>query len=65
MWTCCVTCYMKPICEQCLFYVDNLEEKPVCSNYKNKKDYDLYIQYYMDFLSRNPEIYERIMKELY
>lgn len=61
----CTTCFMKPICEQCLFYIDSLDDKPNCPNYKNKNEYDFYVSYYLSFLSKNPDLYQIMMKELF
>jgi uncharacterized protein len=65
IWTLCETCYTKPICEQCLFYVDNIEDKPSCRNYRNKKKYDEFIRSCMSYLIQNPEIYQKMMKETF
>jgi len=64
-WKQCASCFMKPICEQCLFYINSLEDKPSCPNYKNKEEYDYYVSHYMNFLSENPNLYQKMMKELF
>ncbi|MCM1312969.1 MAG: radical SAM peptide maturase [Roseburia sp.] len=61
----CKACYAKPICEQCMFYISKLEEKPSCSNFLNKRQYEELITRHLKYLSDNPAIYQRIMKEMY
>lgn len=65
IWSLCKTCYAKPVCSQCFFYVDNLEKKPVCLGYKNKEEYDMYIHSRLNYLAENPEIYLKLMKETF
>lgn len=33
----CAECYSSPFCIQCMFYVENLGNKPVCQDYMNEK----------------------------
>lgn len=60
----CKACYMKPFCKQCLFYMENLNSSPKCPGFKNKKEALDYLGYYLNLLQQQPEIYERILKEL-
>ncbi|MCE5177630.1 MAG: radical SAM peptide maturase [Porphyromonadaceae bacterium] len=61
----CHSCYMRPICDQCMFHIDNLETKTNCKRFKSKDDYDTYIQYYMNLLAENSDVYEKMMQEFY
>jgi uncharacterized protein len=65
IWKLCKTCYTKPVCSQCLFYVDNIENKPVCAGYKNKEQYDRFIHSRLSYLSKNPGVYQKMMKETF
>lgn len=65
VWNLCKTCHAQPICEHCLFYIDNLDGKPVCPNYLNKSEYERLINSHLHYLSENPEMYQTIMKEMY
>ncbi len=65
IWVLCKTCYGKPICGQCLFHVDNIENKPSCNNYLNKKQYDEFIRSSMNYLGKNPDLYEKMMKDFF
>ena len=60
----CKACYMKPFCKQCLYYMENLTTTPKCPGFKNRKDTLDYLGYYLNVLQQQPEIYERISKEL-
>lgn len=60
----CTACYMRPFCKQCLFYMENLTSTPKCPGFKNKKEALDYLGYYLNMLQQQPEIYERISKEL-
>lgn len=61
----CKGCYAKPICEQCMFYINDLENNPSCSNYLNKQKYEDLITSHLAYLAENPEIYQRMMKEMF
>jgi len=61
----CKGCYAKPVCEQCMFYINDLEKNPSCSNYLNKQKYEDLITSHLAYLVENPEIYQRMMKEMF
>lgn len=61
----CRGCFAKPICEQCMFYIDDLDTNPSCPNFMTKEQYDELINKNMSYLSDNPEAYQRIMKEMF
>lgn len=60
----CKACYMKPFCKQCLFYMENLTTTTKCPGFKNREETLDYLAYYLNVLQQQPEIYERISKEL-
>lgn len=60
----CGSCYNQKSCVQCIFNLDNIEEKPVCKGYMNKSDFERYTAWNMAFLEHNPEDYYRIMEEI-
>lgn len=61
----CKGCYAKPICEQCMFYINNLETEPTCPNFLTKEQYDKLVHSHLSYLAENPQIYQKIMKEMY
>lgn len=60
----CEKCYLKPFCSQCLFYMDNLEEKPKCPSFANEEYVRNYISYYSNILRSHPELYKKVSTEL-
>ena len=61
----CKGCYAKPICEQCMFYIKDLDTRPSCSNYLNKQRYEALVSSHLNYLGENPKIYQRIIKEMF
>jgi uncharacterized protein len=60
----CSRCYNQKACVQCVFYLKNLDEKPVCEGFMNEQLFKQYEKQQLDFLSENPEDYFKIMKEV-
>ncbi|GHV34590.1 radical SAM peptide maturase [Bacteroidia bacterium] len=60
----CAVCHQKKACVQCLFQLEDLEEKAICYGCMNKKDFDDYVNTQMAFIAQNPEEYYRIMEEV-
>lgn len=65
IFSCCKDCYAKPICEQCMFYINNIDDVPSCPNFLTKKEYDNLINYHLKYLTDNPQVYQRLMREMF
>ncbi len=61
----CNACYNKLACIQCVFKLDDLEGKPVCSGFMGKNDFNFYVESQMDYLIKNPSLYKEIMKKVF
>lgn len=61
----CKECYAKPICEQCMFYIHDLDNNPSCPNFLTKQKYDELLASHLTYLFKNPKVYQRIMKEMF
>jgi len=60
----CSNCYRLKHCLQCIFYIDNIECKPVCKGYFNETMFKEYLSKNVDFLSKNSKLYKKIMSEV-
>lgn len=60
----CKACYRKKSCVQCIFNLENLENKPICNGCMDKNAFEQYVAYNMNFLANRPEDYYRIMEEV-
>lgn len=61
----CASCYNTKACIQCMFNLSSIEsEKVICHGFMNKQDFEVYKKSQMDFFKKNPEAYEKIMKEV-
>ena len=58
----CSKCKNLKTCEQCLFYLNVSEDKPVCYGFMNETDFENYANAQLEFLSRHPEAYAELMK---
>lgn len=60
----CNKCRNGKACVQCMFYIENMDNKPVCHGYMNDTDFRNYVNRQMRFLEQHPEAYQKIMKEV-
>jgi len=60
----CVPCYNKKTCMQCIFNIDNIEEKPICYGFMTEDDFKQYVKQNMDFIAKHPADYYKIMEEV-
>lgn len=61
----CESCYRKQSCIQCVYYIDGvLKENPICKGFMNKEDFGQYQSYCLGHLRKNPELYEKLMKDV-
>ena len=60
----CEKCYNRLHCMQCMLQLDMDKDKVVCNGFMSKNDYIKYLSAYMGFIEKEPENYEKIMKEV-
>ena len=60
----CKHCYQQLNCTQCIFFIENLNERPVCKGFMNKKDFVFYLRENMSFLESHPQDYMKMMTEV-
>lgn len=60
----CNKCYRNKFCQQCMFYISDLEEGGVCHGFMNKEEFDQFVLSQKRYLRKNPQLYRRIMEEL-
>jgi uncharacterized protein len=60
----CGNCKNVKTCIQCIYNLNDLENRSVCHGYMNEKDFQNYVNTQMTFLAKNPEAYKKIMEEV-
>jgi len=50
----CNVCYASRSCTQCMFYIDDIENKPNCDEFHTKKEFEQYLSYMFSKIERNP-----------
>lgn len=60
----CGICNNQEGCVQCVFNLQNVDNRPVCYGCVNEKQFSQYVAYHMDFISKNPDEYYRVMEEV-
>jgi uncharacterized protein len=60
----CSACKQIKSCIQCIFNLENLENKPICNGFMNERDFQYYVHKQLMFLAKHPEDYYRIMEEV-
>lgn len=60
----CSKCNNIKACTQCIFNLNNLEQKPLCNGFMSQKDFQDYVSQNIAFLAKNPKDYYRIMEEV-
>ena len=60
----CSKCYRGTSCLQCVYYIKNLNENPICHGYVNEEMFTRYFSNNMTFFEEHPKDYFRIMKEV-
>jgi len=62
----CNRCYMSRSCLQCMFYVDNIETKPVCNEFLDKKGFSQYLSNIYSLMETEPaKIFSLLEKTIY
>lgn len=60
----CKNCYMVNGCHQCIFQLNGLGKKTVCSGHKNEKQMSAYLKNYIDLLERNIISFETLYNKI-
>lgn len=60
----CVKCYRNKFCQQCVFYIPNVENGGECHGFMDELEYNQFIFRQKSYLRKNPQLYQRILKEL-
>ena len=60
----CLKCYQLKHCTKCVLFIENIEDKPVCSDYFDEERFKQYLSNNISFLSKNPALYKKIMSEV-
>jgi uncharacterized protein len=60
----CSYCKQYKSCIQCIFNLENIENKPICNNCMDENSFENYVQEQLNFIAQNPEEYYRIMEEV-
>lgn len=60
----CAVCYRQQACNQCIFFLENLEDKPVCHGFMDKNSMQKYLTNTISFFENHPHDYSRMMKDV-
>lgn len=60
----CSKCYLLGACYQCMLTIDDMDEKPICHGFMNRKNFAKYLITNMSFFESHPTDYYRIMEEV-
>lgn len=60
----CSHCHNTKACVQCIFNLDDLQNRPVCYGFMSDKSMNQYTQQVYNFLQKNPQEYYRIMEDV-
>ncbi|MDO8952666.1 MAG: radical SAM peptide maturase [Draconibacterium sp.] len=60
----CSRCHNTKACVQCIFNLDDLDAKPVCKGFMKKEILQRYVGSQMEYLGKNPHLYQKIMDEV-
>ncbi|CAK7067973.1 MAG: GTP 3',8-cyclase [Parabacteroides distasonis] len=60
----CMHCFNKRHCVLCMFDISNLGKKPICKQMADKRMFKEYLRKNIEILANQPNLYNRIMKEI-
>ncbi|MDR2010348.1 MAG: radical SAM peptide maturase [Bacteroidales bacterium] len=60
----CSKCYRAPSCVQCLFYIHDIGNKPICHGFMDRSVFSKYIAANMTFWEEHAEDYQKVMDEV-
>lgn len=58
----CKTCCNKKSCSLCIFNIKDIDNNAICEEHTDAKNFELYKNAVLGFLSENPEEYERLIE---
>lgn len=60
----CNSCYLSKNCMQCLFYVNNLDTKPICGEYMSHTSFLKYLKFNIQQMENHKHEYPRIITDV-
>lgn len=60
----CSICYNLDTCKQCIFTFDTIDSELRCQYFTNKKQFESNTSLIIDYLRKNPDLYEKIMTKV-
>jgi len=60
----CTQCFNTQACIQCMFFIDNLDDKPVCRGFMSEKAFHKYVSAQFSYLKEHPYLYKEIMEDI-
>lgn len=60
----CNNCYKLKNCVQCMYYLDQLDKKPICNGHMDQLKFGEYLSSTMAYFENNKALYKRIMQEV-
>ncbi|MCB2196381.1 MAG: radical SAM peptide maturase [Bacteroidetes bacterium] len=60
----CQKCYNNDSCSLCMYYIENLDDKPVCKHFTSKEKYKNYLEAVFTYLENNEQNILRIKNEV-
>jgi hypothetical protein len=59
----CSVCHKKEYCTQCLFNLENITNKPKCSEFTSVEKFSNTFEYVMSLLEKYPILFQRLIYE--
>jgi len=60
----CRNCFNTQACVQCMYYLEELDKKPICKNFVNENAFLRYLTNNIQAMEDKPDLYHRIMNEI-
>ncbi|RPH28715.1 MAG: radical SAM peptide maturase [Bacteroidales bacterium] len=60
----CMSCHRTQTCVQCIYYLDKLDERPVCKGFTNEKRFSDYLASNISYLENKPEDFKKAFEEV-
>lgn len=61
----CRTCERKQSCMQCIYYIEDIGDKPICKGYTDKERFASYSSMCMEHLCAHPYLYAKLMNDIF
>lgn len=60
----CSSCFRIKTCIQCIYYIENLNKKPICKGFANEKQFSGYLTGNMSYLENNPGDLKKLFEDI-